>query len=361
MIGELDIRQDVPLAPLCSLELGGPARFLVSAPDEETVKNALQWAKKGEIQAVVVGGGTNLVVADEGFDGLVVLMRQQGTRVDRDGERVLLTAAAGQNWDTVVKQAVEEGWAGIECLSGIPGSAGATVVQNAGAYGQEIAETIEGVRVLARSDLRIDALQTPACGFGYRESAFKQDPGTGVVLSVTLGLKPGGDPALLYPELVKELGRTSAAPGLAEVREAVLGLRRSKSMLLRPDDDNRRSAGSFFLNPLLDAERAGEVIRRSIETGAVGRAEEIPQWKAGPDRVKLAAAWLIEKSGFARGHRSGRVGISSRHALALVHHGGGTTAELLGLARQMRDAVLDRFGVRLRPEPAFLGFAQPPL
>ncbi len=360
MRGELDIRQEVPLAPLCSLELGGPARYLVTAKDEQTVWDALEWAKNLRISTAFVGSGTNLVISDAGFDGLVVLMRQQGTAIASEQGRARLTAMAGQSWDDVVEQAVAERLTGIECLSGVPGSAGATVVQNVGAYGQEVADTIESVRVLDRRALVIRELPASVCGFAYRQSAFKRDPEAAVVLAVTFGLKPGAAPVLRYPELRKELG-AGAAPDLARVRETVLALRRGKSMLLEAGDENRRSAGSFFLNPVLEAARAAEVVRRALQTGAADRAEEVPRWTDEAGRVKLAAAWLIEKSGFARGHRAGPVGISSRHALALVHHGGGSTAELLALGRQIRDAVLEKFGVRLHPEPAFLGFPEPPL
>lgn len=350
--------RDVPLAPLTTLELGGPARLLVEPRGEEEVRETLEWAESEGVPVAVLGGGSNLVVADAGYDGLVLRAGWRGLHVERDGDTVHLTAAAGEPWDELVALAVAEGWAGLECLSGIPGTVGAAPIQNVGAYGQDVAGAIASVRVLARSSREPAVLSGSECGFGYRTSAVRGRSGRAVVLAVTFELRQGGLPEVRYPELAAALGR-SATPTLADVRQAVLDLRRAKSMLLEPDDPNRRSVGSFFINPTLAAGEAGVVAARACAAGAVADPSEVPRFPVPDGRVKLPAAWLVERAGFPKGTRRGPVGVSSRHALALVHHGGGTTAELLALAAEIQAAVRDRFGVALRPEPAFLGFPSP--
>jgi UDP-N-acetylmuramate dehydrogenase len=344
------IRDAVPLAPLTTLELGGPARHLVEAAEDDTIAEALRWAEARGLPAAILGGGSNLVVADAGFDGLVVRIATRGVRFESTGGEVQVTAAAGEPWDALVAEAVGRGLGGIECLSGIPGLCGATPIQNVGAYGQEVGETIRSVRVLERRTWRTRELAPADCRFDYRDSAFKHDPDRYVVLAVTFALRPAAVPALRYRELAEALA-SHPHPTLAEARATVLALRRRKSMLLTPDDPNRRSAGSFFTNPLVSAGQADQVAAR-----AGGDAASMPRWPAGEGRVKLSAGWLIERAGIARGLRRGAVGVSSAHALALVHHGGGTTAALLALAREVVGAVRDRFGVSLVPEPTFLGF-----
>jgi UDP-N-acetylmuramate dehydrogenase len=305
----------------------------------------------------VLGGGSNVIVADMGHPGLVIRVALEGLSTTGVGEDVLLTAAAGETWDEVVHHAVDAGLAGVECLSGIPGTAGATPIQNVGAYGQEVAEVVEEVRVLDRPTLAEARLSRSDCAFGYRSSCFREDPGRFIVLEVVLRLRAGGEPALRYDELRRAVAARGTLPTVGVVRETVLELRRGKSMVLDDDDPNRRSVGSFFVNPVLAEEDAGRVIDSAHRCGLVPSPDRVPRFPAGQDRVKLPAAWLIERAGFARGYRSGRVGVSTRHALALVHHGGGTTAELIAMARDIRSAVHDLFGVLLRPEPVFLGFA----
>jgi UDP-N-acetylmuramate dehydrogenase len=345
----LAVTTDVPLAPLTTLELGGPARFFAHAEDEPAVAEALRWAAGRGLPVFVLGGGSNLVVGDAGFPGLVLKAAPQGLDFLDDGRVV---AAAGQPWDALVAEAVARDLAGIECLSGIPGLVGATPIQNVGAYGQEVSETITGVRVLDRATGDIIELEPAACAFGYRDSAFKRTPDRHLVLAVTFTLRPGGPPTVRYPELGQALGDQGRS--LAEVRATVLALRRKKSMVIDPADENRRSAGSFFMNPIVPAAEAARVVDRALADGVVSDAAQVPRFPAG-DQVKLAAGWLIERAGIARGYRRGPVGISSRHALALVHHGGGRTADLLALAREVRDRVQDRFGIRLLPEPVLLG------
>jgi UDP-N-acetylmuramate dehydrogenase len=282
-------------------------------------------------------------------------MAQRGVAVALRGARAEITAAAGEPWDALVAMTVERDLAGLECLSGIPGLVGATPIQNVGAYGQEVAQTICAVRVLDRATLEVHELEPSQCGFGYRTSVFKRDPERCVVLGVRFALSVGGEPKVAYAELQRALGAGSA-PSLSRVRAAVLALRRGKSMLLEPGDDEARSAGSFFLNPVVDAATAERVVQHALARGWAARADEMPRFAADDGRVKLAAAWLIERAGARKGERRGAFAISSRHALALVHHGGGNSAELVAFARELRDRVHAQFGVELVPEPVFLGF-----
>jgi UDP-N-acetylmuramate dehydrogenase len=352
----LKIERDVPLAGRTTLELGGPARELVRVTDEDELRRALEWARANERPLVVLGGGSNVVVADEGVDALVVELALRGVRVIESEGRATIVAAAGEPWDPLVASAVDRGWAGLECLSGIPGSVGATPIQNVGAYGQDVAETIARVRVLDRRTLDVHVLAADACEFAYRDSAFKHDPERWIVLEVELALRTDGVATVRYPELQRALGPASA-PALADVRAKVLDLRRAKSMVLDRDDENRRSVGSFFTNPIVTHEHADRVIAEAVERRLAASAADVPCFAAGEGRTKLAAAWLIERAGFVKGERRGAVGISSRHALALVHHGGGTTRDLLALAREIADRVQERFSVALRPEPTLLGVA----
>jgi UDP-N-acetylmuramate dehydrogenase len=348
------LRENVPLSELTTLELGGPARYLLEARSRAALRQALLWAGGERLPVAVVGGGSNLVVSDSGFPGLVIRVALRGLLLQGGSGRVLLSAAAGERWDWVVGRAVTENLAGLECLSGIPGAVGATPVQNVGAYGQEVADTIAEVRALDRVTLREVTLTPADCGFAYRRSRFRSESERFVILAVTFRLQPGGAPTLRYAELERAVGQGTTPPTLAAVRDAVLELRRQKAMVLDPDDPNRRSVGSFFLNPVLAVQEAEEVARRAAVSG------ELPRYPTGDGRVKLSAAWLIEKAGFAKGYRRGAVGLSSRHVLALVHHGGGSTAELLDLAREIRAGVEARFGVVLEPEPLFLGFGGQP-
>ena len=361
---DLPLRERIPLAPLTTLGLGGPARLFLEARDGASLAAALRWAREEGVAATVLGGGSNVVVADAGVDGLVVRMAQRGVE-RRAGGRAggeLWTVAAGEPWDPLVERAVAGGLAGIECLSGIPGTAGATPIQNVGAYGQEVAEVVESVRVLDRATLEEREMPPAECELAYRDSLFRRRPERFAVLSVTLRLSRGGRPAVRYPELERAVAGAGERPTLESVRRTVLALRRSKSMVIEAEDENRRSVGSFFVNPVVAAEEAEAVVERALAAGVAGDPSEVPRFPAGGEggggtqRVKLSAGWLVERSGFPKGTRRGPVGISSRHALALVHHGGGTTADLLALAREVRQAVRDRFGVTLHPEPVFLGF-----
>lgn len=331
----------------------------MEATDSATVVEVLRWAERQALPVRVLGGGSNLVVADRGVEGVVVRLALRGIDVRRNGEHVLVEAAAGEPWDPFVECAVAEGWAGVECLSGIPGTVGATPIQNVGAYGQEVAEVVESVSVLDRGSRTVRRVPSAACGFGYRTSVFRREADRVVVLAVTFRLRAGGSPAIRYGELEARLGGRAPRPGLGDVRSAVLDLRRAKSMVLEDDDPNRRSVGSFFVNPVLEAEAADRVVRRAVETGAAASEGAVPTFLTTDGRVKIPAAWLIEAAGFRKGTRRGAVGLSTAHALALVHHGGGSTRELLALAGDIRRAVHERFDVTLEPEPVVWGFDGP--
>ena len=342
--------ENVPLAPRCTMGVGGPARFFVEASDEATVAAAVRWAESRRVPLRVLGGGSNLVVADGGVDGLVVKIALRGVTSREVGGAVEVSAAAGEPWDPLVERAVEHGWAGLECLSGIPGLVGATPIQNVGAYGQEVSQTVTAVRVLDRRSGEAAMLAAADCGFGYRSSRFKSgEPDRFIVLAVTYRLTRDGAPTVRYADLERDLAaRGLAKPLLADVRASVLAIRRSKSMVLDADDPNRRNCGSFFLNPIVDAAAVARV-----EQGAGDAA--MPRWPDAGGRVKLSAAWLIERSGFRRGEGPGPVALSTRHSLAIVCREGARAADVAAFAREIRARVESRFGVRLVPEPVFWG------
>lgn len=347
----MKLREHVALGPLTTMGVGGAARYFVEARTEVEVIEALGWAAERGVPVRVLGGGSNLVVADAGFDGLVLAVGLRGVRLSSDLGDAVMTVGAGEPWDGVVAQAVARGLAGLEGLSGIPGSAGATPIQNVGAYGQEVAETIASVRAVERHSRRAREFSAAQCRFAYRESFFKSArPEHYVVTEVRFALAARAPAPVKYPDLKAELERRALAePTLADVRSCVLAVRGAKSMLLDAGDPNGRSCGSFFLNPIVTGEQA----RRVSDSVAPRPTPQYPQ----PDgRVKLAAGWLIEQSGFAKGLRDGNVGLSSKHALAIVAHEGATAADVRRLAERIRAGVLQRFGVELSPEPNFWGF-----
>jgi len=345
------VARDVGLAPWTTLGLGGAADYFVEARAEDDVARTVAWANGHGLPLVVLGGGSNVVVGDQGIRGVVLRMATRGLRFDPDGTAV---AAAGEPWDAFVDAAVARGLAGVEGLAGIPGLVGATPIQNVGAYGQEVAETIREVRVLDRASGRITTLAPSACAFGYRDSAFRRNPLAYVVLTVTFALRPGGPPSLRYRELQEALAG-HVSPSLAEVAATVRALRGKKSMLLDASDPNRRSVGSFFTNPVLGADGFAALVARAVAAGVVHAPAEVPRFATEGGAYKVPAAWLIERAGFSKGLRRGTVGISSAHALALVHHGGGTTADLMALAEEIRAGVAATFGVSLSREPVLLG------
>jgi UDP-N-acetylmuramate dehydrogenase len=331
--------------------IGGAAEAFVEAADEATVHAALAWARRRSCPLRVLGGGSNLVIADEGIDGLVLRIGLRGVTSRIADDMVEVTAAAGEPWDDFVGMTVSRGWAGLECLSGIPGLVGATPIQNVGAYGQDVSETVSALRVMDRRTGDIVTLSPSHCGFAYRDSVLKSGmPDRYIVLAVVYLLRPGGAPTLRYADVVKDLERKGVrTPTLGDVRRSVLEIRRSKSMVLDDRDPNRRSCGSFFVNPIVTA---GEL--RAIDERA-GRHVSIPRWPEPDGRVKLSAAWLIEHAGFARGETDGPVGLSTRHALAIVCHDGARARDVVRFARRLRARVEERFGVRLTPEPVLWG------
>jgi UDP-N-acetylmuramate dehydrogenase len=338
-----------PLAPYTTLRLGGPAEQVLVVTNTDEVVQTVRAAASTRTPTLVLGGGSNVVVADDGFPGTVILIRSAGLWVvDTSDETVTVRVDAGVPWDDVVARAVGEGWSGLECLSGIPGSTGATPIQNVGAYGQEVAQTITGVRVLDRATDEVHAMTLAECRLGYRNSVFKHTD-RWVVLSTDFRLRrsPLSQP-VRYAELARSLGVTEGERvPLATVRETVLALRAGKGMVLDPADRDTWSAGSFFLNPLLE-HAAWQALRRRCPGTP-------PCWPAGDGRVKTSAAWLIERAGFGKGYPGQGVAISSKHSLSLTNRGTGTTAALLALAREIRAGVEQRFGLTLHPEPTLVG------
>jgi len=360
----MTIQENVPLAPLTTLQVGGAARYFAEVRRENEVREAAQFAKTHELQLFVLGGGSNLVVADSGWPGLVLRIAIGGitapTTNDTKPNAVLFSVGAGVHWDDFVAQTVAQNCAGVECLSGIPGSVGGTPVQNVGAYGQEVADTIESVRALDLKEDRIVVLPRPACGFRYRSSIFNStERGRYIILRVNYRLQRGGAPSLKYADLQKHFAESPAQrktpPSLAETREAVRAIRRSKGMLLVPGDEDCRSAGSFFKNPVLSEAQFEELTARAVSKGL-----EIPSYPAlavqNKVQRKVSAAWLVEHSGFSKGYALGPARISSRHALALVNSGQASASDMLRLQQQIQEKVRENWEITLDPEPVFVGF-----
>jgi UDP-N-acetylmuramate dehydrogenase len=346
------VQENKPLAPLTTFGIGGPARYFVEAASIGDVQGAVAWADAKKLPLFVLGGGSNLLVSDSGWPGLVLKISIGGIewRGEREG-KMLFDAGAGESWDGFVSRAVAADCAGVECLSGIPGSVGGTPVQNVGAYGQEVAETIESVLVFDRRDQQVRELCNEACGFAYRSSIFNtSERGRFIVLRVTYALTPGGKPYLAYADLKRHFEGRNIPPSLAETREAVLRIRALKGMLIVPGDPDCQSAGSFFKNPIISDDQHEALNRRAAERGLT-----LPAYPALEKAKKVSAAWLVEHSGFSRGYGSGHVGISSKHTLAIVNRGGATAAEVLQLKEQIQQRVQEIWGVRLEPEPVMVG------
>lgn len=343
------LQENVPLAGLTTLEVGGPARYLARAATTDELRELFGMAKRLGVEPYPLGEGSNLLPSDEGFPGMLLQSADAGFELKPGA---VVRAGAGMRWDDLVARTVAEGLAGIECLSGIPGLVGAAPIQNVGAYGQEVAETLTHVEALDRTTGEIVRFAREECGFGYRMSHFKgRWRGRYFVTAVEFALRPRGEATLRYGDLQRRFGMREGGPppSLAEVRQGVLEVRRSKSMVRDPQDPNSRSAGSFFVNPVVPEAQA-----ERMATEALG----MPLYPAGPGLRKLSAAWLIEKTGFQKGHQHGRAGLSANHVLALVNRGGATAADLIALAAEIRRGVRQRFGVLLEPEPNFLGFRE---
>lgn len=354
----IKIQENVQLAPFTTLKIGGDARYFIRAENEEHVIKAVEFADKNGLKLFVLGGGSNVLISDEGFDGLVlqigisskfqvpcfelksVLNSKHGTRNSK-----LIRVGAGEDWDDFVACCVEHDLAGVECLSGIPGFVGGTPVQNVGAYGQEVAETIVEVRCFDRMSRKIVTLSNTDCGFTYRTSIFNSTHRDRfIVLSATFALRQNGEAKIVYKDLLDNFG--GGQPSLGEVRKAVLKIRRAKSMVIDADDPNSKSAGSFFKNPILEIEKLKEI--RAV-------FEYVPYFNFG-EKIKIPAAWLIENAGFHKGFATNNVGISSNHTLALINRGDATAAEMIVLKESIQKTVAAKFGIDLQPEPVFVGF-----
>ncbi len=346
------IQENVPLAPLTTLQVGGLARFFAETASIAEVGEAVAWARSRNLSLFVLGGGSNLVVSDAGWPGLVLKVAIKGIEEHAANGQALFEVGAGEEWDKFVARAVARNCAGVECLSGIPGSVGGTPVQNVGAYGQEVAGTIESVLVFDLGDGQVRKLCNQACEFGYRTSIFNTtERERYIVMRVSYALTPGGGPRLEYADLKRHFSGWQETPTLADVREAVRRIRATKAMLITPGDEDCRSAGSFFKNPVLAGQHYDELNKRAAAKGL-----EIPSYPALTAQHKVPAAWLVEHAGFCRGYTSGPVGISRKHALAIVNRGGATAAQIVTLKEHIQQRVEEIWGVRLEPEPVFVGF-----
>jgi len=346
------ITENVPLAPLTTLKVGGPARYFIEAQSISEVSQAVDFSKSRGLPLFVLGGGSNLVIADAGWPGLVLKIGITGINHRHGHHEVVFEAGAGEDWDRFVGLVVAHNIAGVECLSGIPGNVGGTPVQNVGAYGQEVSNTIESVLALDLRDGQMHELCKEACGFSYRTSIFNTtERGRYIILQVNYVLKHGGDAFIAYADLKKYFAGWSEKPTLANVRDAVRKIRAGKGMLITAGDDDCRSAGSFFKNPILSADKY-----QGLTARAAAKNLQIPSYPALDAQKKVSAAWLVERSGFSRGFGSGPVGISRKHALAIVNRGNATAADIVAFKEDIQQRVEEIWGILLEPEPVFVGF-----
>ena len=348
----MTVLENVPLAPLTTLKVGGPARYFTEPKSATEVADAVNFAHSRDLPLFVLGGGSNLVISDAGWPGLVLKLAISGIDQREENGKALFEVGAGEEWDKFVARAVARNCAGVECMSGIPGSVGGTPVQNVGAYGQEVSETIQSVLVFDLKDGQVRELCAEACGFQYRTSIFNtSERGRFIILRVTYGLTPGGKPRIEYADLKKHFAGFQNAPSLAGTREAVRRIRATKAMLITPGDEDCRSAGSFFKNPVLAPDQYAELTLRAKVKGL-----QVPSYPALDAQRKVSAAWLVEHSGFSKGYNAGRAGISRKHALAIVNRGDATAADILGLKDHIQQRVEELWGIHLEPEPVFVGF-----
>jgi UDP-N-acetylmuramate dehydrogenase len=350
----LKTQENIPLAPLTTFQVGGPAHYFVDAHSEHEVSEAVAYASARKLPLFVLGGGSNLLVSDNGWPGLVLKVSVAGVEFEGDRQKMVFHAGAGENWDELVAIAVSKNCGGIECLSGIPGTVGGTPVQNVGAYGQEVSETITRVRALEIATGKAVDLTNADCGFSYRSSIFNTTRrGQYIVLEVSYLLHREGGPRIEYADLKNFFAASSENPTLQQVRDAVRSIRQSKAMLLVSGDEDCRSAGSFFKNPIVSAVEADRV-QALVEKLTPGKT--LSRYPAADGQVKLAAAWLVEQSGFSKGYSVGPVGISRKHTLAIVNRGGATAKDIVSLKDEIEKKVFDVWGLTLQPEPVFVGF-----
>lgn len=350
------IREHVELAPLTTLQIGGAARFFARATSENDIAEAVSFAATNALPLFILGGGSNVLIADTGFDGLVLQIAVKGVSIRREkDEIVVVTAGAGEDWDELVEVCVRENLQGFECLSGIPGFVGGTPVQNVGAYGQEISETVVSVRCFDRKKKRFVDLLNHDCRFAYRTSIFNTtERNRFIVASVTFALRKNAAPKISYKDLQNYFAHQS--PTLREAREAVLKIRRAKSMVIDAQDPNSRSAGSFFKNPVVDSASFAEIESKARTLEIIGANETVPKFAVDENSVKIPAAWLIEKSGFYKGYKAGKAGISTNHTLAIVNAQNAQAIDVIALKAEIQKKVKEKFAVDLQPEPIFVGF-----
>lgn len=360
------LQEHVPLAPFTTFGIGGPARWFTQVRDEAELSAACAWAAQQQVPVFVLGGGSNILVADTGFAGLVLQIGLRGFAEHDEGDRRVFAVAAGEDWDTLVTRTVEAKCAGMECLAGIPGSVGGTPVQNVGAYGQEVAQTITSLRCYDRHTQTFVTFTAAACGFAYRTSRFNSEPDRGryIVTQVSFALVPGGAPALAYADLQRYFAGRATTPSLVEVAAAVRTIRRQKGMvvdsgILTHRDPDTRSAGSFFKNPVVAEslfQEVCQVVRTAGDTTSSVPSYPAPASAAGAAQRKIPAAWLLEQAGFRKGFAVGGAAVSSKHTLALTNHSGrATAAEIIALRDVLAAGVEKRFGIRLEQEPIVVG------
>jgi len=346
------ITENVPLAPLTTLKVGGAARYFIEATSVAEVSQAIEFSKSANLPLFILGGGSNLVISDAGWPGLVLKVGITGINHRHGHDEVIFEAGAGEDWDKFVGMVVAHNIAGIECLSGIPGSVGASPVQNVGAYGQEVSNTIDSVVALDLRDGQVYELGNEECGFSYRTSIFNTtERGRYIILQVNYSLKHGAEAYVAYADLKKYFAGWSEKPTLANVRDAVRKIRAGKGMLITAGDDDCRSAGSFFKNPILSADQY-----QALTLRAAAKNLQIPSYPALDAQKKVSAAWLVEHSGFSRGYGIGPVGISNKHALAIVNRGNATAADIVAFKEDIQQRVEEIWGILLEPEPVFVGF-----
>ena len=348
----MEIQENIQLAPLTTLRVGGRARYFLRANTVEDVQAGVAFAEARKLPVFVLGGGSNVLISDSGWPGLVLQIGISGIDHTHEGQTIRFIVGAGEDWDAFAALCATRNMAGVECLSGIPGSVGATPVQNVGAYGQEVSQAIASVLVLDLTDKQVLEMDASDCEFGYRSSIFNaRERGRYIILRVTYELEHGAAPILRYADLQSNFAGRSEPPTLAEVRDAVLTIRASKGMLITLGDSDSRSAGSFFKNPVLTTAQFEEVRQK-----AEARNLTVPSYPALSQQKKISAAWLVENSGFTKGYVKGRAGISSKHALALVNRGDATAAEITALRDEIQQHVEQQWGIKLDPEPVLVGF-----
>jgi UDP-N-acetylmuramate dehydrogenase len=345
----MNLQENIALAPLTTFKVGGPARYFAEAKTLAEISEAVNFAGSKALPLFVLGGGSNLVISDAGWPGVVLRVAIGGIEEQGNG---VFEVGAGEEWDKFVACAVSRNCAGVECLSGIPGSVGGTPVQNVGAYGQEVSETINSVLALDLKDGQLHEFCNDACGFSYRASIFNTtERGRYIIARVTYKLVPGGEPKIQYADLKKHFAGRTTTPALADTRHAVRQIRAAKGMLITADDQDCRSAGSFFKNPILSQNAYDELVKQAAKKDL-----RVPSYPTAGALLKVSAAWLVEQSGFGKGYRSGNVGLSRKHALAIVNLGEASAADIVALKEHIQERVKDIWGIALHPEPVFVGF-----